>query len=200
MDVNGKNFTRFLERQKVFESQYDAKSRQKQHSKGKLTARERLDILFDEGTFEEIDAYVSTAKSEGGDFGKVKGSYGDGVIIGHGHIQGRLVFAYAQDFNIMGGSLGSIHASKIMKLQDMALKMGSTVIGLIDSGGARIQEGVASLAGYAGIFYRNVQASGIRPLSKRGRAESADTTGAALCVGSPGRIGLGKLWFRMCKL
>src|SRR6056297_3367885 len=162
MDVNGRNFKKFLERQQIFESQYDSDSMKKQHAKGKLTARERIAILFDEGTFEEVDAYVSSAKSEG-DFGKIKGSFGDGVIIGHGQVHGRLVFAYAQDFNIMGGSLGSIHANKIMKLQDMAIKMGAPIIGLIDSGGARIQEGVASLAGYAGIFYRNVQASGVIP-------------------------------------
>lgn len=162
MDVKGKNFKRFLDRQQVFESQYDAKSKQKQHSKGKLTARERIEILFDEDSFEEIDAYVTSARSEG-EFGKIKDSYGDGVIIGHGQVQGRLIFAYAQDFNVMGGSLGSIHAAKIMKLQDMALKMGAPIIGLIDSGGARIQEGVASLAGYAGIFFRNVQASGVIP-------------------------------------
>ncbi len=162
MDINGRNFKKFLERQKAFESQYDSKSKQKQHAKGKLTARERIDILFDEGTFEEIDGYVRSAKADG-DFGKVFESYGDGVIIGHGLIHDRLVFAYAQDFNIMGGSLGSVHAAKIMKIQDMALKMGAPIIGLIDSGGARIQEGVASLAGYAGIFYRNVQASGVIP-------------------------------------
>ena len=162
MDKNGRNFKKFLERQQLFESQYDAESRKKQHSKGKLTARERIAILFDTDTFEEVDGYVKPAKGEG-DFGKIKASYGDGVIIGHGQIHGRLVFSYAQDFNIMGGSLGSVHAAKIMKLQDMALKMGAPVIGLIDSGGARIQEGVASLAGYAGIFYRNVQASGVIP-------------------------------------
>jgi propionyl-CoA carboxylase beta chain len=162
MDVNGRNFKKFLERQKAFENQYNAESVKKQHAKGKLTARERISILFDEGTFEEVDAFVASAKSDG-DFGKVQRSYGDGVIIGHGRVQGRLVFAYAQDFNIMGGSLGSVHAAKIMKLQDMALKMGAPIIGLIDSGGARIQEGVASLAGYAGIFYRNVQASGVIP-------------------------------------
>jgi propionyl-CoA carboxylase beta chain len=162
MDINGRNFKKFLERQNEFETQYDSNSKKKQHSKGKLTARERIALLFDEDTFEEVDAFVTSAKSDG-KFGTVKESYGDGVIIGHGKVQGRLVFAYAQDFNIMGGSLGSVHASKIMKLQDMALKMGSPLIGLIDSGGARIQEGVASLAGYAGIFYRNVQSSGVIP-------------------------------------
>jgi propionyl-CoA carboxylase beta chain len=162
MDVNGKNFTRFLKRQQVYEKQHDSKAHQKQHSKGKLTAWERLEILFDEDTFEEVDAFVSPDKSDTG-FGKVQQAYGDGVIIGHGLIRGRLTFAYAQDFTVMGGSLGSVHAAKIMKIQDMALKMGAPMIGLIDSGGARIQEGVASLAGYAGIFYRNVQSSGVIP-------------------------------------
>lgn len=162
MDVNGKNFTRFLKRQQVYEKQHDSKAHQKQHSKGKLTAWERLEILFDEDTFEEVDAFVSPDKTDTG-FGKVQQAYGDGVIIGHGLIRGRLTFAYAQDFTVMGGSLGSVHAAKIMKIQDMALKMGAPMIGLIDSGGARIQEGVASLAGYAGIFYRNVQSSGVIP-------------------------------------
>lgn len=162
MDVKGRNFKKFLDRQQQFETQYDAKAQQKQHAKGKLTARERISILFDEDTFEEVDAFVTPTKVDGG-FGKVQESYGDGVIIGHGHIMGRLAFAYAQDFNVMGGSLGSIHAAKIAKIQDMALKMGAPIIGLIDSGGARIQEGVASLAGYASIFYRNVQASGVIP-------------------------------------
>ena len=162
MDVKGRNFTRFLDRQGVYDSQHDSKAEEKQHAKGRLTAWERIEILFDEDTFEEIDAYV-TANREDTGFGKVKQAYGDGVIIGHGLIRGRLAFAYAQDFTVMGGSLGSVHAAKIMKIQDMALKMGAPMIGLIDSGGARIQEGVASLAGYAGIFYRNVQSSGVIP-------------------------------------
>ena len=162
MDVTGKNFTRFLERQKQYEDQHDTKSRSKQYDKGKLTAWERLDLLFDEGTFEEVDAFVTADRTDTG-FGKVKQTFGDGVIIGHGRIRGRIVFAYAQDFTVMGGSLGSVHAAKIMKIQDMALKMGAPMVGLIDSGGARIQEGVASLAGYAGIFYRNVQSSGVIP-------------------------------------
>ncbi|MFO7671139.1 MAG: acyl-CoA carboxylase subunit beta [Bacteroidales bacterium] len=162
MDVKGKNFTRFLERQKSQERQRDKKIEEKQHAKGKLTAWERIEILFDEDTFEEVDSFVTADKSDTG-FGKVKQAYGDGVIIGHGQIRGRLTFAYSQDFTVMGGSLGSVHAAKIMKIQDMAIKMGAPMIGLIDSGGARIQEGVASLAGYAGIFYRNVQSSGVIP-------------------------------------
>jgi len=162
MDVKGRNFARFLDRQQVYDDQHDAASKGKQHAKGKLTAWERLEILFDEDTFEEIDAYVTAECTDTG-FGKVKQAYGDGVNIGHGLIRGRLTFAYSQDFTVMGGSLGSVHAAKIMKIQDMAQKMGAPMIGLIDSGGARIQEGVASLAGYAGIFYRNVQSSGVIP-------------------------------------
>jgi len=162
MDINGKNFVKFTERQKVFEEQNNKENAGKQHNKGKLTARERIDILFDSGTFEEIDAFATPLIKETG-FGKIKSSYGDGVIIGHGRISNRLAFAFAQDFSIMGGSLGAVHAAKISKIQDMALKMGAPLIGVIDSGGARIQEGVASLAGYASIFYRNVQSSGVIP-------------------------------------
>ncbi|MBN2610538.1 MAG: acyl-CoA carboxylase subunit beta [Bacteroidales bacterium] len=162
MDVNGKLFKKFLERQAAYEQQQGKSAAEKQHSKGKLTARERIDLLFDNNTFEEIDAF-STAAPSGGEFGRIVTAYGDGVIIGHGKINGRLAFAYAQDFAIMGGSLGAVHATKISKIQDMALKMGAPIIGLIDSGGARIQEGVSSLAGYAGIFNRNVRASGVIP-------------------------------------
>lgn len=162
MDINGRNFTKFLERERAYNEQNNQEIADRQHKKGKLTARERIEILFDEGSFEEIDAFVRPG-SESTGFGKIKSSYGDGVIIGHGKISNRLTFAYAQDFNVMGGSLGQIHATKIAKIQDMALKMGAPLIGLIDSGGARIQEGIASLAGYASIFYRNVQASGVIP-------------------------------------
>ena len=160
MDIEGKYFKTFLDRnnkQKAYRSEETA---QLQHSKGKLTAWERIDLLFDEGTFEEIDRFVSSARV---DFGKIKKTAGDGVITGHGKISGRLAFVFAQDFTVMGGSLGSIHAQKIQKIQDMALKTGAPIIGLIDSGGARIQEGVESLAGYAGIFARNVRASGVIP-------------------------------------
>ncbi len=162
MDVTGRNFNKYLEREKEFQKQNDSEAIKKQHARGKLTARERIDILFDEGSFEEIDAFSKPALSDSG-FGKVTHSYGDGVIIGYGTISDRLAFAYSQDFNVMGGSLGQVHAEKISKIQDMAMKMGAPMIGLIDSGGARIQEGVASLAGYARIFYRNVQASGVIP-------------------------------------
>jgi acetyl-CoA carboxylase carboxyltransferase component len=160
MDVNGKIFKKFLDRQDQYEKQFTKDVAEKQHSKGKLTAWERLNLLFDKDTFQEIDSFVKPAKVE---FGKIIDSYGDGVIIGHGKIHGRLAFAFAQDFTVMGGSLGSVHAEKIMKIQDMAMKMGAPLIALIDSGGARIQEGIASLAGYAGIFHRNVRASGVIP-------------------------------------
>jgi acetyl-CoA/propionyl-CoA carboxylase len=130
-----------------------------QHSKGKLTARERIDLLLDEGTFLEIDKYV-THRSE--DF-NAKKYYGDGVIIGFGMVNGRQVFVYAYDFTILGGSLGEMAGKKVVKLMDHAIKAGVPVIGIIDSGGARIQEGVMSLDGYGDIFYRNTIASGIIP-------------------------------------
>ncbi|WP_319483017.1 acyl-CoA carboxylase subunit beta [uncultured Draconibacterium sp.] len=152
-----KAFIRFSERNKQLEEQYGEEYFERQHKKGKLTAIERIEILFDEGTFEELDTFVRPANAE------KSTAYGDGVIIGYGQINGRKVFVYAQDFNFMGGSLGAAHAAKIMKVQDMARKMGHPIIGLIDSGGARIQEGIASLAGYAGIFHRNIKSSGIIP-------------------------------------
>jgi acetyl-CoA carboxylase carboxyltransferase component len=162
MDVKGKLYTRFLERSKTYSEQQSDTIIEKQHQKGKMTARERVDMLFDTDTFEEIDAFSMPA-SAGGNFGKKVVAFGDGVITGYGKISGRLAFAYSQDFTVMGGSLGSVHASKIAKIQDMALKMGAPIIGLIDSGGARIQEGVSSLAGYASIFNRNVKSSGVIP-------------------------------------
>ena len=160
MDVNGKYFKTFLAREEKYKEQIGSVAAEKQHSKGKLTAQERINLLFDNNTFEEIDAFATPA---GAGFGTIVKAYGDGVIIGHGRINGRLAFAFAQDFTVMGGSLGSVHADKIAKIQDMALKMGAPLIGLIDSGGARIQEGIASLAGYAAIFHRNVKASGVIP-------------------------------------
>ncbi len=161
MDLNGKQFTEFMRRESQLEDQRGKAAQKKQHVKGKLTALERIELLFDENTFEEIDAYVKSAGSTG--FGKVKASYGDGVIIGYGKISGRLTYVYSQDFTVMGGSLGAMHAQKICKIQDMALKVGAPIIGIIDSGGARIQEGIASLAGYAAIFSRNVRSSGVIP-------------------------------------
>ena len=162
MDINGKQFKKFLERQEVYSSHHEKYAVDVQHKKGKLSARERIMLLFDDGTFDEIDAFSRTAVASS-NFGKMSESYGDGVIIGHGKVNGRTVFVYSQDFTFMGGSLGSVHASKIAKIQDMALKMGAPIIGFIDSGGARIQEGVASLAGYASIFQRNVRSSGVIP-------------------------------------
>ncbi|MFM8542963.1 MAG: carboxyl transferase domain-containing protein, partial [Chakrabartia sp.] len=132
-----------------------------QHSKGRLTARERLTILLDEGSFEELDMYV---EHNCVDFGMEETKIpGDGVVTGSGTINGRLVYVYSQDFTVFGGSLSERHAQKICKVMDIALKVGAPVIGLNDSGGARIQEGVASLGGYAEVFQRNVLASGVVP-------------------------------------
>lgn len=132
-----------------------------QHKKGKLTARERVHFLMDAGSFEEIGMLVRHRNT---DFGMEKQRpYGDGVITGYGTINGRLVYVYAQDFTVFGGSLSETHAEKICKIMDMAMKNGAPVIGLNDSGGARIQEGVSSLGGYADIFYRNTLASGVIP-------------------------------------
>lgn len=133
----------------------------KQHSKGRLTARERIHFLLDEGTFEEIGKFV---RHRSRDFGmEAEQPLGDGVITGYGTINGRLVYVFSQDFTVFGGSLSETHAEKICKIMDMAMRNGAPVIGLNDSGGARIQEGVNSLAGYADIFHRNVQASGVVP-------------------------------------
>ncbi|PZX59569.1 propionyl-CoA carboxylase beta chain [Algoriphagus ratkowskyi] len=132
-----------------------------QHKKGKLTARERVGLLMDEGTFQEIDKFVMHRAK---DFGLDKEHYlGDGVITGYGEVNGRLVYVFSQDFTVFGGSLSETHAEKICKIMDMAMKNGAPVIGLNDSGGARIQEGVNSLGGYADIFYRNTLASGVVP-------------------------------------
>lgn len=132
-----------------------------QHKKGKLTARERLQILLDEGSFEEIGQLV---KHRCTDFGMENEQYlGDGVVTGYGTIHGRLVYVFSQDFTVFGGSLSETHAEKICKIMDLALSNGAPVIGLNDSGGARIQEGVVSLGGYADIFYRNTRASGVIP-------------------------------------
>jgi len=132
-----------------------------QHKKGKLTARERIEILLDEGSFQEIDAFVVHRSN---DFGlKDQKFLGDGVITGYGYIDGRLVYVFSQDFTVFGGSLSEMYARKIVKIMDAAMKNGAPVIGLNDSGGARIQEGVLSLAGYADIFYRNTLASGVIP-------------------------------------
>lgn len=162
MEDNRKSYAKFYERQKKFSVQYDPESIKRQHDKGKLTARERVALLFDDASFEEIDAFVRPATIDHS-FGKLVDTYGDGVIIGHGKVHGRLVFVFAQDFTVMGGSLGVKHAEKIVKIQEMALKMGAPIVGIIDSGGARIQDGIASLSGYASIFYQNVTSSGVIP-------------------------------------
>ncbi|WP_461641952.1 acyl-CoA carboxylase subunit beta [Labilibaculum euxinus] len=132
-----------------------------QHKKGKFTARERIDMLLDEGSFEEFDMFVSHRCTN---FGMEKTKFlGDGVVTGQGTIDGRLVFVFSQDFTVFGGSLSETFAQKICKIMDMAMKMGAPVVGLNDSGGARIQEGVTALAGYAEIFQRNIMASGVIP-------------------------------------
>ncbi|HAP72068.1 MAG TPA: methylmalonyl-CoA carboxyltransferase [Cryomorphaceae bacterium] len=132
-----------------------------QHAKGKLTARERIHFLLDEGSFQETGALVTHRSNL---FGLDKQKIlGDGVVTGYGTVSGRLTYVYAQDFTVLGGSLAEAHAEKIVKIMELAMKMGAPVIGLNDSGGARIQEGVVSLGGYSDIFYRNVQASGVIP-------------------------------------
>src|SRR5213595_15982 len=134
---------------------------ERQHATGKLTARERVDLLFDTGTFEEIDKLVTHRCR---DFGMADDLVpGDGVVAGHGRVDGRPVYAFAQDFTVFGGSLSETNARKICKVMDLAMKMGAPIVGLNDSGGARIQEGVASLGGYADIFFRNTLASGVVP-------------------------------------
>ncbi|UYV39002.1 acyl-CoA carboxylase subunit beta [Rhodobacteraceae bacterium D3-12] len=132
-----------------------------QHAKGKLTARERIELLLDEGSFEEFDMFVTHRCT---DFGMEKQKHaGDGVVTGWGTINGRMVYVFSQDFTVFGGSLSETHAQKICKIMDMAMQNGAPVVGINDSGGARIQEGVASLAGYADVFQRNIMASGVVP-------------------------------------
>src|SRR5713101_8092255 len=138
-----------------------AERRERQHREGKLTARERVELLLDEGTFEELDKLVEHRCL---DFGMAEQKIpGDGVISGYGKVDGRLVYVFAQDFTVFGGSLSETNARKICKVMDLAMKMGAPIVGLNDSGGARIQEGVASLGGYADIFLRNTLASGVVP-------------------------------------
>src|SRR6202040_2771670 len=130
-----------------------------QHKRGKLTARERLELLMDKGSFEEFDMFVEHRAT---DFGMDKIS-GDGVVTGWGTVNGRTVFAFAKDFTVFGGSLSEAHAQKIVKIQDLAMKARAPIVGLFDAGGARIQEGVAALGGYGEVFQRNVLASGVIP-------------------------------------
>src|SRR4030081_1047650 len=137
------------------------KRRERQHKEGKMSARERIEFLLDEGTFEETDKLVTHRCN---DFGMAEQqTYGDGFITGYGRIEGRLVYVFAQDFTVLGGSLSEANAGKIVKIMDLAAKVGAPLIGLNDSGGARIQEGVMSLAGYADIFLRNTLYSGVVP-------------------------------------
>src|SRR5256712_8387954 len=134
---------------------------ERQHKEGKLTARERITLLFDPGSFQELDQLVVHRNT---DFGMEKQRVpGDGVVTGYGTVQGRLVYAFAQDFTVFGGSLSEMHAAKITQITDLAMKNGAPIIGLNDSGGARIQEGASSLAGYSEIFFRNTLASGVVP-------------------------------------
>ncbi|HLR35473.1 MAG TPA: carboxyl transferase domain-containing protein, partial [Tissierellales bacterium] len=134
---------------------------EKQHKSGKLTARERINLLLDENSFIEIDAFVEHRCTN---FGmEEKEAPSEGVVTGYGTVDGRLVFVYSQDFTVLGGSLGEKHADKICKVQEMAVKMGAPIVGFNDSGGARIQEGVDALSGYGKIFYRNTMASGVVP-------------------------------------
>src|SRR2546430_2789952 len=132
-----------------------------QHARGKLTARERIELLLDKGSFEELDMFVEHRSIEFGmEHTKIPG---DGVVTGWGTVNGRTIFVFAKDFTVFGGSLSETHAQKIVKIQDMALKARAPIIGLFDAGGARIQEGVASLGGYGEVFKRNVIASGVIP-------------------------------------
>ena len=160
MDLN-KNIEVLIEKRKKLIKDSNDKSVVKQHEGGKFTARERLDLLFDEGSFSEIDAFAETRAT---DFGmQDKKVAGDGVVTGYGYVNGRLVYVSAQDFTVIGGSLGEMHAAKITKVMDMAMKMGAPFISINDSGGARIQEGIDSLKGFGDIFYRNTLASGVIP-------------------------------------
>jgi propionyl-CoA carboxylase beta chain len=152
---------RLDELKRIAEQGGGAERLEAQHKRGKLSARERLDLLLDEGSFVELDRFVTHRST---DFGLEDNKIlGDGVVTGYGTVHGRLVYVFSQDFTVFGGSLSETHAEKIVKVQDMALKNGAPIIGLNDSGGARIQEGVVSLGGYADIFLRNTLASGVIP-------------------------------------
>ncbi|HYK39382.1 MAG TPA: acyl-CoA carboxylase subunit beta [Candidatus Eremiobacteraceae bacterium] len=157
----GKRLAELHRREQEAEAGGGAERREREHKAGKLTARERINLLLDEGTFEELDKFV---RHQCTDFGmEEQRPSGDGFVTGFGRIEGRLVYAFAQDFTVFGGSLSESNAQKICKIMDLAMRSGAPVIGLNDSGGARIQEGVRSLAGYADIFLRNTLASGVVP-------------------------------------
>src|SRR6202451_4112319 len=154
-------FAELAARHAIAEEGGGPERRAREHKAGKLSARERIDLLLDEGTFEETDKFVTHRATDFGmDAQRVPG---DGFITGHGRIHGRVVFVFAQDFTVFGGSLSEANAAKIVKIMDMAMRVGAPIVGLNDSGGARIQEGVVSLAGYADIFLRNTLASGVVP-------------------------------------
>ncbi|MDK2799910.1 MAG: methylmalonyl-CoA decarboxylase subunit alpha [Clostridiales bacterium] len=148
-------------RRSVIEQGGGADKVKKQHESGKLTARERINLLMDEGSFIEVDAFVKHRGTEF-DMPNIEAP-GEGVVTGYGTVDGRLVFVYAQDFTVIGGSLGEMHAKKICKVMDMAMEMGAPIVGINDSGGARIQEGIDALSGFGEIFYRNTLASGVIP-------------------------------------
>src|ERR1700722_10897524 len=153
--------TKLAERRAQAKAGGGAKRVEAQHAKGKLTARERIELLLDEDSFEEFDMFV---EHRAVDFGmEAQKIPGDGVVTGWGTISGRTVFVFAKDFTVFGGSLSETHAQKIIKIQDMALRNRAPIIGIFDAGGARIQEGVAALAGYGEVFQRNVLASGVIP-------------------------------------
>ena len=161
MKESGDRFEALSERNEAALAGGGAARVERQHQSGKLTARERVEFLLDDGTFEEFDRFK---KHRCLDFGmQDQQSPGDGVVAGHGLVDGRRVFVFAQDFTIFGGSLSETNAEKICKVMDLAMKVGAPLIGLNDSGGARIQEGVQSLGGYADIFLRNTLASGVIP-------------------------------------
>src|ERR1700680_2302507 len=160
MDLEEK-LAELKKRNQLAEEGGGAKRRERQHKEGKMSARERIEFLLDDATFEETDKLVTHRCN---DFGMAEQKpYGDGFVTGYGRIEGRLVYVFAQDFTVFGGSLSETNAAKIVKIMDLAAKTGAPVIGLNDSGGARIQEGVMSLAGYAEIFLRNTLYSGVVP-------------------------------------
>jgi propionyl-CoA carboxylase beta chain len=161
IDPHQRNLAELSARHAIAEEGGGAERREREHKAGKLSARERIDFLLDEGTFEETDKFVTHRAT---DFGMAEQRVpGDGFVTGYGRVHGRVVFCFAQDFTVFGGSLSEANAAKIVKIMDMAMKVGAPVVGLNDSGGARIQEGVVSLAGYTDIFLRNTLASGVVP-------------------------------------
>ncbi len=161
IDPHQRNLAELAARHAIAEEGGGAERREREHKAGKLSARERIDFLLDEGTFEETDKFVTHRAT---DFGMAEQRVpGDGFVTGYGRVHGRVVFVFAQDFTVFGGSLSEANAAKIVKIMDMAMRVGAPIVGLNDSGGARIQEGVVSLAGYTDIFLRNTLASGVVP-------------------------------------